>query len=654
MLRTKLFAAFATIVLIVGVLSAFLGIRVIRHRIVQEAQNRVGLNLGSAWAVCGAKLDEIETIVRLIANKKLVEESAIAREWDNPEVQSRLEVIRTTFALDFLTVIAPDGQVVLRAAPPCHKGDYRAATPYVMAALRGENVKGLHVLSQAELGREGDGLAERALLALEDTRFARPRAKSEESRGLVMLAAAPIREGAQVLGAVYGGVLLNRNFQIVDRIKELVFKNQTYKGAPIGTATIFLEDCRIATTVTLPNGNRAIGTRASKDVADRVLDNAQPWIGPAFVVRDWYLSAYDPIRDLDGKVVGMLYVGVLQKPFTDVGRSLIVRYAMLLLLGLSFALWLAFVMAGRIANPIHQLVEASTVMHHGGRPEPVTIRGSCTEVDHLVDAFNEMARTLIRREESLRQANEQLAQTNQSLMLTNRNYMETLGFVSHELKNPLSTMLNYVYLLKGTLIGPLTEKQQKAVAVLDANLRRLVEMVRHYLNLSRIESGTLAPTFARVALLEEVVQPLLEALAPDFEARQIRVDNRLPADLALRGDANLLREVFENLLSNAVKYGREGGAITLSARLPGDDTAELAVRNEGEGIPPDKLTAIFEKFARLDTAATKRQRGTGLGLFITKTIVEAHGGRMAAASEPGQWAEFRFTLPLWREAAAPT
>lgn len=642
MLRTKLFLAFAVIVLIIGSLSAFFGVRMIRARVLHEAQTRVDLDLGSAWEVCRYKQSEIETILRMTAGKKLLSDACSAHAWENEEVRNRLQIVRTMFKLDFLTLVDPEGKVVLRAAPPFYKGDFLAADSAIQRALKGEVVKGFKIFSQNELTLEGDGLVERALLKLEDTRYARPRAKDVESRGLTIICAAPVIDGTQIVGVIYGGILLNRNYELVDRIKDIVFRNEEYKGQPTGTATLFLDDCRISTTVRLDNGNRAIGTRASKEVSDRVLDNNKPWVGRAFVVRDWSLTAYDPIRDINGNVAGMLYVGLLEKPFTDIGRSMIFRYAALLAVGFAVALWLAYVMATRLSAPIHKLVEASTVMRHGKRPDPVPVHASCMEVENLVDSFNNMMHTLSEREDSLKKANDQLASTNDALSTTNRAYMETLGFVSHELKNPLSTMLNYTYLLKGSFIGPVNEKQQKAVVVIESNIKRLVEMVRHYLNLSRIENGNLQPMITDINLLEDVIQPLLMTMEPDIESHGMRADNQIAA-MKIRGDTNMIREVFENLVSNAVKYGRQGTPITLKSNAL-DRFIQFTVRNEGEGIPADKVGSLFAKFSRLKTHAA-HPKGTGLGLFITKTIVEAHGGQIEVESVPNEWTEFRFTLP---------
>ena len=135
---------------------------------------------------------------------------------------------------------------------------------------------------------------------------------------MMLRAAAPVSTPAgRLLGVLDGGVLITRNYEIVDKIRRTVFKEEEYKGRPVGTATIFQNDVRVSTNVRSADGTRAIGTQASAEVADAVLSRGETWRGRAFVVQDWYLAAYAPIRDFSGATVGMLYVGVLERPFTD-------------------------------------------------------------------------------------------------------------------------------------------------------------------------------------------------------------------------------------------------------------------------------------------------------------------------------------------------
>jgi two-component system NtrC family sensor kinase len=634
MLKTKLFKAFAAMVILFGVLSAFVGHNIINRQVIDEAQRRVTLDLSSAKAICKAKQNEIETVVKFAAIKEAVLTMCEAKNWSDADVLNRLERIRMNFGLDFLDVIAPDGKVVMRASEPHAVGDYKTSDPSVSSALKGDPMSCMAVFNRTELEKEGENLADKAFLSLEETPRARRSPRTEETRGMVMVSSAPVRQGPNVIAVIHGGVLINRNHKLVDSICDVVFKNETRAGVPIGTATIFLDDVRIATTVRLENNNRALGTRAEKKVADCVLDNAKAWVGDAYVVNDTYLAAYEPIPDGNNGVIGMLYVGILKKPFDDIAKNIMLRYVFVSLFVLLVALVLAFIIASRIAQPIHKLVEASKKMSNGERPGPIPVHNSCHETEQLTSAFNEMTHALVEREEKL--------------TVLNRSYMETLGFVSHELKGPVATIMNYVYLLREQKMGPMNEKQLKAVRTIDYCGNHLIEMVRHYLNLSRIENGEFQPVKTRIAVLEDIVTPVLESAETEIEGRKMRVSNRIDVGIVLLADMNMTREVFENLIHNAIKYGRDGGSIVMTAK-PAGDFIEFSMRNEGEGIPPDKMSRLFQKFSRAN--GEKRQKGTGLGLFITKHIVEAHGGKIGITSQMGEWVEVVFTMPRHRDAA---
>lgn len=655
MLRTKLFRALAVFVLVFGGLSAFLSMRMIQKRVVQEAQSRVRLDLTSAWAVYETKLEDLRTILKLLATKQVLTDACREGDWDDREqwdgVRSHLAKVCLDLDLDFLTVANPEGKVLARVSPPHTTGGPCLTSPVVAKALSGESAVGTVLLSPDELDQEAAGLREEAFLVLEDTPHARPSPRAEENRGLVLIGAVPIKRGGTLSGIVYGGILLNRNLSIIDHLKEVVYKQEDYEGVPLGTVTIFLSDSRVATTVTKANGNRALGTRVSKEVADRVLDNGLRWVGRAFVVRDWYLTAYDPIRDPRGNIIGMLYVGILEKPFQDLGRSTIMRYAALAAVGLIAALAFAFFLAAKLSAPLNRLSQASEQMGRGERPGPVPVDDTCRETTTLTRAFNDMAQTLAEREQQLRESNQKLEETNAALIEVNHNYMETLQFVTHEMKSPLNTMMNYTYMLSREKIGPLTEKQRKAVESLMAGVKRFAEMIRHYLNLARIENDELEPVKTDLSLVEDVVAPVIDALDADREKYQMKFENQIPSDIRLHYDKNMLFEVFENLMSNAVKYGREGGLVTLDC-TPKGDLVECAVRNEGEGIEPDRLKDLFQKFSRVEKEKKgQKPKGTGLGLFITRKIIETHGGTIVADSKAGEWTEFRFTLPRSTESA---
>jgi two-component system NtrC family sensor kinase len=656
-LKYKLFKWFAGLVIVFGTLSALLGIWIINRRVVQEAQTRVRYDLSSAWAVYQSKSHDMETVVRLLATRTPLIEACAAQKWSDrgiwEPIQGILGKAGLDFDLDFAAIVAGDGKVVARGCAPYRTGDYRPADPIIAKALTGAATSGAVLLSRQELACEGEGLVNRAFVTFEETPRARATPRTDEDRGMVMIAAAPILDNGRVVGAIYAGVLLNRNEALVDHIQNVVFGQDSYRGKSLGTVTVFLEDTRIATTVRFANGNRAIGTRVSKEVADRVLDNGARWADRAFVVQDWYLTAYDPIRDPRGAVIGMLYVGTLESPFRDMSRAMILQYTVLVAISLVAALLMAMFIAGRLAKPLHRLAESANKMRQGHAFQRVPADGSCVETASLIQSFNDMASALGERENQLKEANEHLEGTNESLKATNAQYMETLQFVSHELNSPISAIMNYVYMLRQRLLGELSDKQMSAVEVMAANLKRVMEMIRHYLNLARIETGEMEPTPTRFAAREDVISPILASLDADIHAKNLRVEDLVGPKIMLHADLNMTREVFENLISNAVKYGRPGGLITLNCRQNGA-WAEFFVRNEGEGIPPERRSELFQKFSRIELGEPKKSsRGTGLGLFISKKIVESHGGTISAESEPGRWTEFRCTLPLSRDSDHP-
>ena len=196
-------------------------------------------------------------------------------------------------------------------AVPCNGlgGAVQSSTGYakvqavVRAALAGNVTSGTVLLAPEVLAREGADLAERALISLVPTERAMPTIRAREQWGMVLEAAVPILDSSgHVAGAVYGGILTNNRFDLVDRIRDTVFGDKTYQGRPVGTVTLFLDDVRVATNVTLDSGARAVGTRVSRAVYEKVLDRGQRFADRAFVVND--SCAIEIVSGLAAKVRG--------------------------------------------------------------------------------------------------------------------------------------------------------------------------------------------------------------------------------------------------------------------------------------------------------------------------------------------------------------
>jgi len=413
--------------------------------------------------------------------------------------------------------------------------------------------------------------------------------------------------------------------------------------------TIFQWDTRITTTVRNEDGTRAIGTRVSSEVYDRVLENGLAWLGRAFVVRDWYLSAYEPILNPEGKIIGIIYVGILEKKFADYQQSLLSRFLYTAGAGVLAALILSYVLLTGFVRPIKRLAHASQQVAEGHFPSKIQEERGYKELYDLTRTFNVMTLSIRERDERLRQMNTDLIRINEELENQNRNYMELLGFVVHELKSPINSITYGISAITDQSIGHLSDRQKKVAQIVIRNAEYLDEMIRNYLDLSRIEKGELAISFNKVLFEGEIIQPIKDQLASQLEASQINIVDEVPKGIEVECDAELMKVVMNNLLSNAVKYGRSNSEIKILFQDL-NDVIQIGVWNEGQGIPAGNIERLFIKFTDLGSKDRMGKRGTGLGLFITKELIERHGGTIWAESEEGKWAQFNFRIPKSQKA----
>jgi CheY-like chemotaxis protein len=234
------------------------------------------------------------------------------------------------------------------------------------------------------------------------------------------------------------------------------------------------------------------------------------------------------------------------------------------------------------------------------------------------------------------------------MRMADRAHEDLVWVRSHDLSDALSSIVGSAELIDG---GDLTDDQRRLFAgILLRKAGRLSALVNNAVALQRLETGHRELDLAPVDL-----RPLIEraALAAGEDGeRPIDVD--LPAQLPLvSAESEAIREVLANFLSNARRFSPDGGAIRITARVVAD-MVEVSIQDHGIGIEADELPKIFHKFYRADRGVGRHTPGAGLGLAITHTIVEAHGGRVAASSKgPGKGARFQFTLPISRPGAQP-
>jgi len=216
-----------------------------------------------------------------------------------------------------------------------------------------------------------------------------------------------------------------------------------------------------------------------------------------------------------------------------------------------------------------------------------------------------------------------------------------LSMISHELRTPISTVMGFGSLISDGLAGPINDQQRHYLSRLLIAADDLHALVNDLLEIGQLHSERFSLNL-RPFRLSEAVAEAIEGLAPQAEAKRLIFDNQVPDDfLAIRADGKRIAQVLRNLLSNAIKFSPEAGTIRIRARLDGEHL-RCEITDMGPGIPREEQGRIFQPFVRL---AAESVPGTGLGLNIAKSLVEAHHGRIGLRSEIGQGATFWFKLP---------
>ncbi len=345
--KTQLGLFFLALACFIGVITSIIVNSIITSQIIFEAQERVKEHLSTARWVYESKIRDIDRTIRWTSIRHVLKQGI--KEKNLSPIRGELSGLMVEEGLDFLILVDRRGTVIFRFHNPKESGDSLIHDPFVKGALVKKAISGTQILSREELLKEGEALAQKATLRLVPTPKAKPIEKVEETSGMVLKSAYPVIDfNGEVLGVLTGGVLLTRNYEIVDRIKNIVFKDAKYKGKEIGTATIFLGDLRISTNVMDKEGNRAVGTQAMKEVQEQVLEKGLPWIHRAFVVDDWYITAYEPIRDIQEKIVGILYVGLLESKYAVMKERLTLLFFLFSMSGMLIALAVSFLLSWKI------------------------------------------------------------------------------------------------------------------------------------------------------------------------------------------------------------------------------------------------------------------------------------------------------------------
>ena len=612
---------------------------------------------------------------------------------DPTELSTLLEQIRSTNKFDYINLLNQHGTQRLTADGwvPWEMPVSKLTEKLHRAAFTDEGnvgLSGIEIYPYEYWSKQETISPEMVVFPLVETQRAPPTDRKQEDRAMVIRVLQRVfDEDSNSVALLEAGTLINSNFNVVDEIRDLVYGEGSLVKGSIGTVTVFLEDVRITTNVPAADQSRAIGTRVSTEVRNRVLREGQTWIDRAFVVNDWYISAYEPIVDVEGKKVGMLYAGYLEAPYRHQLHKGVALISALLIGGSLIALGAAVYGARSIFKPIEAIARVIRATALGERRRIGKIE-SGDEIGEVAGQFDFMLDTLeqnqtriendaMQLEEKVRTRTKELQQQNvrlqESMLLVNETRQRlamaeklaavgqlTAG-VAHEINNPTAVILGNMDILLQE-IGDARNEVQTEIDLIIEQVYRIRSITDRLLQYSRPGSSTQFESFeAKVSGLEmpagqlnaisppdaiadldvnDAVSDTLHLVQHELDGKAIKLSILFEAEACVQVDRQEFQQVLVNLLSNAIDAVDRGGHISIKTGSDNDEVW-LIVKDDGKGIARNDLQRLFDPFF-----TRGKESGTGLGLSVSYGIVRRYDGHIDVQSKPSKGAQFKVRFPI--------
>ncbi|EKO3843024.1 TPA: cache domain-containing protein [Vibrio harveyi] len=492
-----------------------------------------------------------------------------------------------------------------------------------------------------------------------------------EARGLVSRTVIPVySQQNDLIGFLDGGLLLNNSTVLVDQIRDLIYLSDNDTLRPVGTLTVFLDDLRVSTNVPLDSDQRlgrAIGTRVSSEVYNKVLAEGEQWVDRAFVYDAWYITAYQPIKDQYDNVIGMLYTGYLMWPFVKAYMTNIVEISLITLMLLLVSGVMVYRGSRDLFRPIERIYKVVKLVQLGkekrigplGLDEHHELAQLARQFDNMLDALEdrkvelknsamELEGKVQQRTASLKDKTEELElhiqllnQTRDKLVVNEK--LAALGEltagIAHEINNPTAVILGNVELIQFEL-GEEASRVQEEIDAIHAQIDRIRNITRSLLQYSRQGGVQDEITWQHV---NPIIDESITLVKTGTKKRDIDFVTDLQAHTSVEINRHHLLQILVNLQMNGIHAMDGKGKLTVVSEDWIEDGelkgAVIHVTDEGCGIKPENLSRIFSPFY------TTKRDGTGLGLSVSQSILSQTGGELKAESEWGKGSTFSIYLP---------
>lgn len=656
-LTAQLVTSYLVILGVGGLVTSLVGSFIVSNTMMEQERRTARHDLAAARSIYERHLEALQHAVRFAAAAERLTDW-LAGDTASAVVQY-LDAIRDTGPFDFVGLVDTTGVILANTRLPsvtrAEGVSMRSLAPVRYAQRTGPRAS-TEIVPFELLRAHDPALEQRARVPLVPTQRSLADATHPQTGGMVQFAVAPVRRpDGRLLGVLYAGIVLGGDSAMVDRVDRLMYRGERFGEKLIGSVTVFQGDQRIATTVRSEAGERAIGTLASAEVAERVLRHGRLWNDRAFVVNDWYVSAYEPIRDSRGGIIGMLHVGILHKLFTETRDQVILSFFAIATLGFLAIILTTYFMIRRVTRPLVQMA-AVTRRITGGHFDQQVRTDAPGELGFLAENFNTMQVSLRQMHADLeewgRTLEEKVAQRTEELVkmrarVAQSEHLASLGMLSagvaHEINNPLGGILALTCLTLEDL--PDGDPRRENLDEVVRQTERCRDIVKGLLEFSRQSE-----THREEVDLNDVLARTLALIENQALFFNVDVVRDWQEDLpAISGDSSELQQVFMNLVVNAVQAMNEKGTVRITTRYDAaTDEVEARVSDTGHGIPAAVIDRIFDPFFTTKASG----KGTGLGLSIAYGIVTKHEGSIAVDSVPGEGTTFTVRFPVLREVPA--
>lgn len=627
-LHLKLTAIFFLLFLITSVIALIIGFYIINSWTTKDAHEMIKSDLKIAHQIYQHKIEEIQTILEYTAlRSKTIREPLIEK--DKKTLFLKLDEVRKLSGLDILIITDEKGNVFVRSNNLSVSGDNILDNEIAgFAVMNIKTVSGTTIISYNKIIREGNGILKK--LNPVQTK------NSSNSKGILIAAACPVLdENRDIIGILFGGCLLNNDSKIVNQAENIIFQDETYLGRELGVINIFGENISVATSKKNQSNFSLTSDKTIKNIYDEITYGNNK-IKNIYLGKDRYITAYEPIKNINGEIIGMLSTGILEKKFIDLKKQKMIKLTLVIAIIILMTLTFYILLSKSLLKPFGNLVHKSKQIV--GDNNNSQLKTSEDEIGIIENAFNSIVSSIKERELEIVNVHKEI---NRSKRLS------TLGQlaagVAHEINNPLGGIVVYSNLLLEDTSPDDPRFSNIEKIIRESN--RCKNIIRGLLDFARQTPPKLDPEN-----VNNIIKEALDNIKSEKIFENIKIIENLDINLPkIMVDSSQIQEVFENIIRNAAEVIKGMGELKIISRLADNEYCgkmiEILFKDTGPGILPDDIDRIFEPFF-----TTKRKgHGTGLGLAVSRSIIERHNGNILVESLEGSGTTFIVQLPLKEE-----